>query len=53
VHAGKSVERAERFVEQKNFGVIDECACQSNPLGHASGKQPRPNQMELRLAISD
>src|SRR5438874_5823969 len=37
-HAREGVERAERFIEQKHFRVIDQCACQSNALGHASGK---------------
>ena len=36
-HAGKGVERAERFIEQQNLGMIDECACKRNTLGHAAG----------------
>jgi hypothetical protein len=40
-HAGEGIERAERFVEEQNFRVIDECACQSNALGHAPGKMMR------------
>ena len=36
-HAGESVERAERFIEQENFGMIDECSCKRNTLGHAAG----------------
>ena len=40
-HAGEGIERAERFVEEENFRVIDECACQSNALGHAPGKMMR------------
>jgi hypothetical protein len=40
-HAGKGVERAERFIEQENFRVINECSCQSNTLSHAAGKMMR------------
>ena len=36
-HAGEGVERAERFVEQENFGMIDECAGKRDALGHAAG----------------
>src|SRR5262249_49533235 len=44
-HAREGVERAERFIEQKHFGVIDQCACESNALGHAPGKM-----MWIRIA---
>jgi len=37
-HARESVERAERFVEKQDFGVIDERARKRYPLGHAAGK---------------
>ena len=40
-HTGEGIERAERFVEEENFRVIDECACQSNALGHAPGEMMR------------
>src|SRR5262245_15101032 len=40
-HAGESVKRAERFIKQQNFGMIDECACKCNTLGHATGKMMR------------
>src|SRR6516225_472986 len=40
-HPGKGVERAERLVEQKHFGVIDERSCKSNALSHAAGKMVR------------
>ena len=40
-HARESVERAERFIEQENFGMIDQCACERNALGHAAGKMMR------------
>src|SRR5882724_4258286 len=40
-HAGEGVECAEWFVEEENFRVIDERACQSNALGHAPGKMMR------------
>jgi hypothetical protein len=40
-HAREGIERAERFVEQENFRVIDECARQSNALGHTPGKMMR------------
>src|SRR5437763_5414314 len=40
-HAGKSVERAERFVEEKNFGMIDQGAGEGDPLGHAARKMMR------------
>src|SRR5262249_48336778 len=44
-HARERVKRAERFIEQKHFGVIDQCACESNALGHAPGKM-----MWIRIA---
>src|SRR5436309_12171971 len=40
-HASKSVERAERFVEEENFRVVDERSRESNALGHAPGKMVR------------
>ena len=40
-HAGKGVERAERFVEQQNFGMIDQGAGQRHALGHAAGEMVR------------
>jgi hypothetical protein len=40
-HASKGVERAERFVEQENFRVVDERSRESNALGHAPGKMVR------------
>jgi hypothetical protein len=40
-HSREGVERAERFIEQENFGMIDECACKRNTLGHATGKMVR------------
>ena len=40
-HAGKGVERAERFIEQENFGMVDQCSCKRNTLGHAAGKMMR------------
>ena len=36
-HAGEGVEGAERFIEQENFGMIDECARKRNTLGHPTG----------------
>ena len=40
-HAGEGVERAERFIEQQNFGMIDQRAGQSDALGHAAGEMMR------------
>src|SRR5262245_61002722 len=40
-HAGEGVKRAERFIQEENFGVIDECACKRYTLGHATGKMMR------------
>ncbi len=40
-HAGEGVERAERFIEQKNFGMIDQGASQGDALRHAAGKMMR------------
>ena len=40
-HAGKGVERAEWFVEQKNLGMIDQGTRQGDPLRHATGKMMR------------
>src|SRR5689334_7451795 len=28
-HAGEGIKRAKRFIEQKHFRVIDQCACES------------------------
>ena len=40
-HAGEGVERAERFVEQQDFGVIDQRAGERDALGHAAGEMVR------------
>ena len=40
-HPGEGVERAERFVEEKNFGMIDQRAGERDTLGHAAGKMMR------------
>ena len=40
-HAGEGVERAEWFVEQKNFGMINQGARQSYALCHAARKMMR------------
>ena len=40
-HAGEGVERAERFVEEKNFRMIDQGASQGDALGHAAGEMMR------------
>src|SRR4051794_10246280 len=40
-HPGESIERAERFIEQQNLGMIDQCACKRNALGHPTGKVMR------------
>ena len=37
-HTGKSVERAERFVEQEDFWIIDQRSRQGDTLGHSAGK---------------
>ena len=38
--AGEVVERAERFVEQKQIGLVDQCATQVGALHHAAGQLP-------------
>lgn len=40
-HPRECVERAEWFIEQENFGMIDECACKRDALGHAAGEMMR------------
>ena len=40
-HAGEGVERAERFVEEKDFRMIDQRSRQGDALGHAAGKMMR------------
>jgi hypothetical protein len=40
-HPGKSIERAEWFVEQEHSGMIDHGSGKSDPLGHAAGKMMR------------
>src|SRR5207249_4804550 len=40
-HPGKGIERAEWFVEQENFRVVDERSRESNALGHTPGKMVR------------
>src|SRR5205823_14646395 len=37
-HARKSVQRAERFVQEKDFGMIDKRSRERGTLGHAAGK---------------
>src|SRR5687767_106297 len=41
LHASESVQRAERFVEQQDFGMINERARQCHSLRHAAGKMMR------------
>ena len=40
-HAGEGVERAERFVEQEDFRMIDQRPRQGDALGHAAGEMVR------------
>src|SRR5262245_16213495 len=40
-HAGEGVEGAERLIKQEYFGMIDECACKRDTLGHPTGKMVR------------
>ena len=40
-HASERVERAEWFIEQKHFGMIDERAGEGDALRHATGKVMR------------
>src|SRR5207244_2248358 len=40
-HAGEGIERAERFVQEQNFGMIDERPRESDALRHAAGKMMR------------
>ena len=37
-HAGEGVERAERFVEEQDFRMVDERAGEGHALGHAAGE---------------
>ena len=40
-HPREGIERAERFIEEKNSRVIDERTSESDPLGHPAGKMMR------------
>jgi hypothetical protein len=40
-HASERVERAERFIEKKNFWMINKRSRQSNALSHPAGKMMR------------
>ena len=40
-HAGEGVERAERFIEQEDFGMIDQRPGEGGALGHAAGEMMR------------
>src|SRR5205823_5911559 len=40
-HPREGIERAERFIKEKDFGVIDECARERYTLGHAAGEMVR------------
>ena len=40
-HPREGIERAERFIEEKNSRVIDQGAGESDTLGHAAGKMMR------------
>jgi hypothetical protein len=40
-HAGKGVQRAEWFVEQEHFGMINHRPCERDTLGHASREMMR------------
>ena len=40
-HAGEGIERAQRLIQQQDFGVIDQRARQRHPLRHAAGEMVR------------
>ena len=46
-HAGKGVERAKWFVEEKNLGMIDQGARQGDPLGHAAREMVRDKHSRM------
>ena len=45
-HPGEGIERAERFIEQQDLGMIDQRPGERDPLGHAAGKMMRDRRRQ-------